>query len=444
VGLFRQGAVTLAARVTITLINIPISMIIARTLGAEGQGIYSTATTITGLLASFGLLGLDAAHLYYLARDRRSLGPLLANSLVVLLALSLLLVPCFLLFVQPILGEKASAFRPYVLLSAFIVPLVLGRHLLLSLFLGLGKVETYNGLMVLAQVALLGMVVGGLVVAHRGTDWVLWGYAVSLAVFLLPASLWLRRQLSREDRDRMHLDAGLFRACAGYGLKGHLGVILTNFTYRFDTILVVRWLGAAAQGYYSIAVLLAEKLSMITASVQFVLFPRISASKEEEANRITPLVCRQTLLWVAAAGILLFLLGRFLIVLFYGARFLSALAAYQVLLPGIVALTASSLLSSDLSGRNRWVLPTVAMSIAFAVNLLLNILLIRRMGIVGAAWASTAAYFVQSIFMALFFWKVTGITPLRLLTPTAEDWRLYGRMRSRVAERLRRGRGHAA
>jgi O-antigen/teichoic acid export membrane protein len=437
VGLVRSSAMTLASRMTITLINIPISMIIARSLGAEGQGIYSTAITIPGLWASLGVLGLDASHLYYLARERRSLGPILANSLLLFLVLSLLLVPAYLLLLQPVLGERAAAFRPFVLISGLIVPLILARHLFLSLFLGLGKVESYNTLMVVSQLSLLVLVVGGLWIGRLGTGFVIAAYMVSLAFFLVPSVFWLRRRLTPEDRQLIRLDGPLFRRSLAYGLKGHIGIILTNFTYRFDTILVMRWLGASAQGFYSIAVLLAEKLSTITASVQFVLFPRISASAEEEANRITPLVCRQTLYWVAAAGLVMLGLGRVLIRLFYGRAFLSALSAYQILLPGIVALTVSGILSVDLSGRNRRLLPTVAMSIAFGVNLLLNFLLIRRLGIAGAAWASTAAYAVQSLLMAVFFWRVSGVSPLRLLIPGPEDKALLRSLASRGVGLLR-------
>jgi O-antigen/teichoic acid export membrane protein len=439
-GLLRQSIITFITRMTITLVNIPISMIIARTLGAEGQGIYSAAITFPNLWAGFGLVGLDAAHLYYVSRERRNLGPVVAHSLLILLAALAILLPSYLLLVEPLVGEGGRALKPYLLLSAVVVPLIVARHLFLSLFLGLGRVERYNGLLVVAQLALLAMVVVGLLVARAGTGHVIVAYQLSLAVFLIPALIWLRRQLTAEDIGRMRPSAALFRSSLAYGLKGHLGTILTHFTYRFDMVLVLRWLGAGAQGYYSIAVLLAEKLTHITASVQFVLFPRISAASREEADRITPLVCRSTLLWVAAAGVVMFLAGSFLIRLFYTAAYLPALGAYKVLLPGIVALTLSNVLTSDFSGRNRRVLPTIAMAFGFGLNLLLNFIWIPRLGIMGAAWASTVAYTSQSLIMAIFFWRITGILPLKLIIPGREDVELYRQALGRLRERLLSGR----
>jgi O-antigen/teichoic acid export membrane protein len=437
--LFRQSAVTFLTRITITLVNIPISMIVARVLGAEGQGIYSAAITFPNLWAGFGLLGLDAAHLYFTARDRRRLGAVLANSVVIVLLSVVILLPSYVLLLQPLVGEAGRALRPYLLLSALVVPLIVARHLALSLFLALEKVERYNLLLLLSQLGLLVLVALGLLAADRGTRFVVVAYQASLLLFLVPSIFWLRGVLKAEDRAALRVSRALFRESLSYGLKGHLGAVLTQFSYRFDTVLVLRWLGVAAQGYYSIAVLLAEKLSHITASVQFVLFPRISAAGPEEADRITPQVCRATLVAVTAAGLFMFAAGKLLLRLFYGRAYDPSLAPYYLLLPGIVTLALSNVLTSDLSGRNRRVHVTVAMAFGFAVNLALNFLWIRRHGIAGAALASTVSYTAQSAVMAVFFWRITGIPPHRLVIPERGDWGLYrgvaGRILGRVVRR---------
>jgi len=274
-------------------------------------------------------------------------------------------------------------------------------------------------------------------VARGGTGLVIVLYQASVVLFLVLSFFWLRRVMTRGDRDRIAPSRALLGDSLSYGLRGHVGSVLTQFSYRFDTVLVLRWLGLAAQGYYSISVLLAEKLSHITASVQFVLFPRIAASSREEADRLTPMVCRHTLLWVTAAGLVLYLIGRFLLVLFYSKAYLPALDAFRVLLPGIVTLSISNVLSSDFSGRNRRGLMTLAMAFGFALNLVLNFLWIRRMGIVGAALASTLSYSAQSLLMALLFWRLTGISPLRLIVPERQDFEAYRALLTRLHDRLR-------
>lgn len=435
--LFRQSALTFVTRIVVTLVNIPISMIVARVLGAEGQGIYSAAITFPNLWAGFGLCGLDAAFLYFVSRDRRALGPVVANSAWTLLLGAIILLPTYVLLLEPLVGAEGQAIRPYLLLSALIVPLILARHLTLSLFLALGRVERYNVLQLVSQLALLVLVAAGLLAADFGTRWAIVAYQLSLVAFLVPAWIWLRRALTSEDRAALRASGPLFREGMAYGLKGHLGSILQQFSYRFDTVLVLRWLGTAAQGYYSIAVLLAEKLSHITASVQLVLFPRIASVSREEADWITPQACRVTGAIMVVAAALLGAVGRLLVRLFYGAEYDPALPAFYALLPGVVGLTVSNILWSDLSGRNRRVEVTAAMSAGFALNLVLNVFWIRSHGIAGAAWASTVSYTVQSAIMSLFFWRITGTPPHRLVVPERTDLALYRALWGRLTRRAR-------
>ena len=436
--LARQSAVTFVTRMTISLINVPISIIIARGLGAAGQGLYASAITFPDMCTGIGLLGLDAGHLYFVSRDRRNLGPAVANSLLILLVFGALLLPLYGLLAGPLSGGKGEAFRPYIWLSAIVVPMIAGRLLTLNLMLGLGRIESYNGFQLITQLALLVLVALGVRVAHGGTRLVIALYLVSQVLFLALAFFWMRRTLNAADRQQLKPSRALFRESLLYGLRGHPGMVLNMFGNRFSMIFILRWLGAAAQGYYWIAIVLAEKLSHIATSVQTVLLPRIAASSREQADRLTPVVCRLTFLTVLVAATALFLLGRFFLVLFYSEAYLPALAAFRLLVPGIAALTISNVLSSDFSGRNRRGLLTLAMAFGYSINLTLCILLIRRQGIAGAALAATVSYVAQSALMMILFWRITGIPPLKLIVPERQDLELGRALLARGLARARR------
>ncbi|MBD3337236.1 MAG: oligosaccharide flippase family protein [Candidatus Eisenbacteria bacterium] len=432
----RQSLFTFLTRLAVSLINLPVSILIVRTLGASGQGIYSAAATLTTLWAIFGLLGIDAAHTYLLAGRRAPLGRILAHSLILTAGLSLVLVPSFLVLAPAAVGATAADFGRYAGLAAMAIPLIVARYMLLSVFLGRKRIGTFNILNAVSALSLLALIAGLVVTAGSGPGGAVLAFVLSTAVFVAAAVFWLAR-ISREGESlRMELSWETLRFSFIYGLKGHLVTVLSQFNYRFDMILVLRWLGTAAQGYYSVAVLLAEKLSHITASVQLVLFPWVSGSRREEADRLTPWACRHTLFWVAAAGAVLFFAGPFLIDLLYTDDFQRALPAFRVLIPGIIALTLSKLLSSDLSGRNRRGLPTIAMAAAFAVNLGLNFILIPRHGILGAAWASTIAYSLQTAIMIVFFTRVSGVPAWELVRWRGEDLQLYRRWMKKARDRV--------
>ena len=155
----------------------------------------------------------------------------------------------------------------------------------------------------------------------------------------------------------------------------------------------------------------------------------------EEANELTPRVLRSSLLLTAVAGVILYLLSGPLLVLFYSAEFSPALSAFRILIPGIVALSVAKILSSDFSGRDKRIYQTVATAIAFAVNVVLCFVWIPRYGIEGAAWASTAAYTLQSGIMIVLFRKLSGRGVSESLIIRSEDLALYGTTLRRLLTR---------
>ncbi len=433
----RESLKTFGSRILLVLANFPISVLVFRTLGAEGQSIYSSATTLATSSVVIGLLGVDAAHTYYLASGRYRPARVLANSILVLAVLSLLLIPVFRPLIRLLTSGKEDLLGPYLTLASWLIPAVGARYLLLSIFMARRRIEVFNLLYVAGNLLLLVLLAVGFALRPAEPSWALWSFLLSQLFMVAWAVVWVWRSEIRSAKDLdLKPSWTLLRDSLHYGLRGFLGTLLTTFIYRFDTILVIRWLGGAAQGHYFLAVFLAEKLTHITASVQAVLFPHISAATSDEANRLTPRVCRHTLLWVLLTGAILFAaapLGRIV----YSRGFLPCIAPIRILLPGIAALTISKLLSADLSGRDKRFVPTLFMALSLGLNLLLNLLWTRAYGIQGAAWASTLAYVAQAGLMLVYFWRVTGVKPSRVLFPDRQDLQAYGEL----LERLTRRRG---
>ena len=87
-------------------------------------------------------------------------------------------------------------------------------------------------------------------------------------------------------------------------------------------ILIAMFLLPAAVGLYSIAVGIAEKLFMISGALATVLFPKVSAISNSEANNLTPRISRHTFFIIIIASLLLAILANPLIKIFFGENFL--------------------------------------------------------------------------------------------------------------------------
>ena len=345
--------------------------------------------------------------------------------------------PLYLLFIHHYQGASEPGLQSILRVAAVLIPILLAKYLSIALFLGLKRIRLFNIVNLVQAAVLLALMCINLFVLKGGPLGAVIAYAASETLVILFAIGAIRREAAG-GRVLAKPAPGMFRKSIVYGLQGHFGGILIQFTYRFDMFLVLSMLGLKAQGLYSISVILAEKLSHIPQSINVVLFPQVSSLSNEEANALTPRVTRNSLFIVLVAGAVLYLVSRPLLLLFYGTEFLPALKAFQILIPGIVTLSVAKILSSDLSGRDRRIYHTVATAIAFTVNVSLCFAWIPRHGIEGAAWASTVAYTLQSVLMLAFFTKLSGCGLSETVLIRREDLALYGDL---VRKLVRRGGG---
>jgi O-antigen/teichoic acid export membrane protein len=420
----------------VLLINIPTSIIIARTLGASGQGIYFTAILFTSIFSFITLMGMDAAYTYFISGRRYPVAQVVAQGLATIILLTVIAAPIYLVFVEiygvSVRGWLQAAMVPAVVL----IPIGLAKWVGMAFLVGLEDIRRFNLLTLLSTILLLCLVSLALLVLGMRVKAAVAAYAVSESFYVVAAMLSVAKKTGWSSL-RPSFDKEIWRESFIYGMKGHIGNVMVQLVYRFDTFLIVYFLGIAHQGYYSIAVLLAEKLSHLPNSIQVVLFPRVSAMSREQANLVTPRVVRTTLLIMVLGGLALGAASEFLVLLFYGRKFMPALPAMRLLLPGVVVLSVFKILASDMSGRNKRTQVSIAAAVAFAINAVLNFLLIPRWGMYGAAVASSIAYAVQSAVLVVFFVRVSGVGATSVLIPKLEDLPHYSRWLRQTFEGLR-------
>jgi len=231
---------------------------------------------------------------------------------------------------------------------------------------------------------------------------------------------------------------GAFKDALTFGVQGHLGSVLQFLNYRLDMFMVSFFTGAADLGYYTVAVSLAEMLWYLPDAAGFVLFPKTASAEPEAARRFTPKVARLLLFITALAAVGLFLVSRPLIVTLYTKQFLPALRPLWVLLPGVVALSYSKVIFSDLSGRGKPYYGTLASLVSVVLTLGLNPLLIPRWGIIGAAVVSSLAYAANAAAAVVFYTRETGNLPGQTLWVQKGDLQASINTGRSVALRLRR------
>jgi O-antigen/teichoic acid export membrane protein len=113
-----------------------------------------------------------------------------------------------------------------------------------------------------------------------------------------------------------------------------------------------------------------------------------------------------------------------LIRVLYSPAFADGVAPLRWLLPGILVATIGKNLCAELLVRKMVGYLVWMAGVAAVVNLVGNLLLVSRMGISGAALASTISYCVLSLVQTVVYLKVTGV-PWTTLVPRCSDIRIY-------------------
>ncbi|HYM52029.1 MAG TPA: polysaccharide biosynthesis C-terminal domain-containing protein, partial [Candidatus Dormibacteraeota bacterium] len=253
---------------------------------------------------------------------------------------------------------------------------------------------------------------------------------ITAAAAAVGTSFELRRAI-RHDPEERGRPGVRFGELAGYGARSYPGSVAGFFNYRADVFLLSALVGdPRAIGLYSVAVSLAELTFFVPDSVATVFFPRVASANRTTADELAPAVSRFTVLMTALTALGLIPTG-FVAVYLIIPDFSASLPAFLIILPGILALSLSKVLSSYVSGVGLPQRVAFVSSSALAINLAANLILIPPFGFYGAAAASLISYAAHAAMLLVITSRLSRRSPLAYLVPTAAEW---GRLRSGIRE----------
>jgi O-antigen/teichoic acid export membrane protein len=169
-----------------------------------------------------------------------------------------------------------------------------------------------------------------------------------------------------------------------------------------DIVLIQLYRTSAETGYYKGALTLAEFVWFVPRIVQMTLLHSTSElwskGQTERITAISSTVTRYSMLFTGLLIIGLGVLAEPTVTLYYGEEFKPAVLPLLILLPGAMGFAVARPILAIGQGKGDFRLLIYATAGAATVNLALNLLLIPRMGIVGAAIATSVGYFSMFLF----------------------------------------------
>lgn len=406
-------------QVVMTLIGVGTGVITARWLGPEGRGLFQLIVVVAPfMIANLVKLGIPQASVYVIRREHVEPSVVASNTAALVLALAVVAAGgCWLaqswIYANVLKGAPAGALAAVVVL----VPLVIWQAYLLGVVQALQRFGEYN----IQQIApnLLSLI--GMAVVLIWLDGGVRGAVATYVAVMAIVTGWLALRVHRVAPIRPRIDCAVMGRMLRFGVKSHLQTLAATWHLRIDQLLIGYLLDPTQVGLYAVAVNLTNLLLRVPDALGTVLFPRLAGATREAGDEATAVVCRATFAVMMMGALGYLLVGPTALRLLYGDRFQGAVRPMLALLPGIVLMGQYLILTRNFTSRNRQEVNIAAAVTALAANVALNVVLIPRYGIVGAAASSVGSYGLAALVLMVAFSRTAG-RPLRdLLIPRGRD-----------------------
>jgi O-antigen/teichoic acid export membrane protein len=429
-----DATITLGLGIIATLLGIPTSILVARALGPAGMGLVTLVATIGSYSATLLTLGVEVSLVHFAGR-RPETSPTLAR---LALRLGTLLgvvasVGGIALLMTVYRDRVPSELMPWSLFLLALGPVRLVTSFVQNVVVGVGRLVEISVISLIAAALTL----AGAILFAR-SSFAAQGRLATLAIVFIVTVL-----LSLAVARRAHVlpasaggIRGKYREVMGYGLRAYFGTLLQGVNYRLDFFLVAFFMPLEQVGLYAVGVTATEMLWMVPNNLQSVLMQRAASLPGQDSDRLTRAITRLTSLFLLVSSLVLVLVAAPLIRLVFGTQYHGAVAPLILLLPGTWSLGLWKNLTADLIGRGYPGAKALSAGVAAATTMVLDMLLIPKFGINGAAVASSCAYTVALVMSISVYRRWTGTGPAAVIVPRPSDLGLLMAMarRSRRAQ----------
>jgi O-antigen/teichoic acid export membrane protein len=392
------GAAYTAASIVSKVIAVALLPLYTRYLTLDDYGIAEVLFAAVVFASIVVRLGLIEAILRFYYREDEDPDRVVASTFAGLFWLSTISALVALPFAGPLsellLDEPAPDLMRIAIAGLWVLTM---WEFMLTLFRLEERARAFFVTTILNVVAAIALTVVLVVGLDEGARGLLLGSYATGAVFVLGLIALQWRRLS------LRFDPGLLRRLFRFGtptMPAEVSLYALNFV---DRLIILRSLGAAEAGLYSLAVKFAQAVNVLVRGFQLAWPPlAYSIRDDDEARRAYAVV--GTLFTAACAWVVagMWLFSRWIVRALAAPKFFDSYEAIGLISTAVTlyALYLVLVVILGRTGRTEFNLPAAIG--ALVVNVALNLALVPPLGIVGAGLALVASYLVVLGLMYVF------------------------------------------
>jgi O-antigen/teichoic acid export membrane protein len=421
---------TYGTNVAVAVLSLGNVLVVSRTLGPTGRGDVAFLTAIAWLTSNLATLGVQEANANIAGTAPHRRRSLATNSAVFALLFGVITIAALAVIIAlfPRVGGHSDPTLRWIVFACLPI-IILGIYMrfLVQADYGFGITNVAWLITPVANIACNGLL-AALGVLSVETAVLTWLAGQILQTVVLVA------YVVRRSEGFGAVDRALARESLSFGARSHVGRVMLLGNYRLDQWIVGAVAGSRELGLYSVAVAWAEALWFLPTTLSAVQRPDLVRGGRRDAAAVAALAFRLAVIVTVLTALAFIVAAPFLCVTIFGEQFRGSIDDLRILVLGSVGIVALKQLGSALTAQRRPGLASVATAIAFAVALVLDIILIPSHGGEGAAIASAISYSAGGLAVSIIFARVLRVE-LASLVPRGRELPIFVQTARRLVRR---------
>lgn len=392
---------------TASFAHLLLRIVLGKELGPSGLGLYTLVFTIYMFGMQYAAFGISSALIKYVAEYNDDLpqitgfvssgivGSIVTGSFMSVLMYLLSGFISIQFFHNP---EMVDLLK----ITALCFPFIAMQKAVLGTLNGLRKMKWYAIVNIAQHGSVMAVSIALVMLLNMGVKGAVIGL-VAPTIVVGPLSLILIREYFASEQAVLHT---VLKKVLWFGFYIVLADSIGMLNVQIDSLMVGHFMNEIEVGYYAVAILFVEGLRLIPDSVQKIITPAIAnyhgKNDYRNINKLIKISVLRVFVITLFASLSILLLGQFLIEVLFREDFLSAYEPLLILLVGSLIYGPISSINGTLPGIGKVNVMFKISLICALMNVVLNIFLIPKYGITGAAIATSTSLIFTALVRVYF------------------------------------------
>ncbi|MFW6047632.1 MAG: flippase, partial [Candidatus Woesearchaeota archaeon] len=386
---------SLFARLFSIIVKATIFVYLVNLLGSAEYGIYTSVLAIISLFSIFFDFGISSSAAKYISENKYNFKEIIKQAQIFYGITFAFVFTILFVFSQQISDLlNANFFNEYLFLILLLILLRVLEKFCKKVFEGLGRVDISSKISVFTEWMpwVFGIIL--VILINKTAKFALYGKAIGIFISVSLLVFYIIKYFNNNN-NKLNKEVLSYRKFIRYSIP-LLFTAISFFIYsRSDVLMIQAFLGEKFVGVYGSAIQFLDILHIPSAAIGSAIAGSYFLLKKSDNEKLKSLFLKSTryiLMFYLPIGIGIFFVAKELYALLFKSEFSGASLVLMIYVPTLIMKGISGIYSLALDYLGHAKLRAISITLSAALNITLNLLLIPKYGIIGAACATQITY----------------------------------------------------